>query len=219
MARAPIAETIRILKQDTEALTKELIVSTAKREHARIMSAEPRPSSFVRIVDGSVGAPEERVKPAGVIVYQYQRIAEIVQFAMETLYDLSPVLSGDYRNSHQIMLNGRPVNNLSDWKQGDEVSITNTLPYSRKIEIGKMKMRVSGTSKVYQQARQKIMARFGNIVSVEFTYRAVIAGHGVDQAKTATRKRKATGDFEKTLKRGAHNQSDRRFPVIVITER
>lgn len=219
MAGRPVSEVVRILKQDTAAMTKELIVATAKREHAAIMSSEPRPSSFVRIVDGSVGAPEERVKPDGVIVYQYQRIAEIVQFAMEILYDLSPVLSGDYRKAHQLMLNGQPVSNLADWRPGMDVSITNTLPYSRKIEVGKMKMRVSGTSKVYQQARRRIMARFGNIVSVEFTYRAVIGGRGVDQAKTSTKKRAATGDFEKTLKPGVHNQRDVRFPVLVITER
>lgn len=234
MAKLTMGETIRILKQDTEKLTQQLIVSTAKREHAAIMGDEPRPTSFIRIVDGMVGAAEERVKPDGVIIYQYQRIAEVVQFAMETLFDLSPVLTGAYRNAHQMMLNGMVVANLANWRSGDEVTITNTLPYSRKIEVGKMKMKVSGSAEVYQQARRKIAARFGNVVSVQFTFRAVIDGAGVNQAKAASSgaswwlghngaERAASGVLETAIGKRhgktAHNKADRRFPVIVITER
>lgn len=193
---AAIAETVRILKQDTVEATKALLVQTAKREHAKIMAADPAPQSFVRIVDGIVGAAEDRARPDGIIIYQYRRLDEVVEFAMETLFDLSPVLSGEYRLSHTIMVDGIAERNLKHWKPGSEISIMNQLPYSRKIEVGKMKMRVSGTSRVYQRALRKIMDRFGNLVTVRFTYRS------------------ARGAPTKGADRDSY-----RFPTLVIRER
>ncbi|MER8762890.1 hypothetical protein [Mesorhizobium sp. M0968] len=209
----------RVALQGTLAETHRVLVATAKREHAKIMTADPVPSSFVRIVDGAMGAPEESVKPTGVIVYRYPRVEQVVQFAMETLFDLSPVLSGEYRNSHMLFINGVPYPNLKGWRPGLEISITNPVPYARKIEVGKMKMRVPGTDLVYQRARRKIMARYGNMVDVKFTYRAIVGGYNINQELTATRRRAATGNIERRLRPGAHNRSDVRFPVLVITER
>ncbi|CAN7508815.1 hypothetical protein [Pararhizobium sp. LjRoot238] len=229
-----IAETFRIIKQETIAATKALLVKTAKAEHAKVMAAAPAPSSFVRIVDGRVGATEETAKADGRIVYQYRRMDEVVEFALKTLRDLSPVLSGDYRKGHVMFLNGLPAADLSTFRDGDDLMITNYLPYARKIEVGKMQMRVAGSSKVYQQARRLVMARFGNSVSVEFTYRAVIGGHAVDQTKAPStgkswwlghdgEARAASGVLESAVakKHGktAHNKSDVRFPCLVIRER
>lgn len=221
MARvANVSELVRVLKQEDVKATKAFIVTTAKREHARVMADEPAPSSFVRFVDGMQGAPEESVRADGRIVYQYSRTEEVVKFALATLRELSPVLSGAYKDAHEIFLNGRPVVDVSEYRAGDDVMITNLLPYSRKIEVGTMKMRVAGTSKVYQQARRIVMNRFGNSASIEFTYRANISGRAVDQAKTATKKRKAAaGSFEATLAPGVHNKADMRFPCLVIRER
>jgi len=221
MARvANVSELVRVLKQEDAKATKAFIVATAKREHARIMADKPAPSSFVRFVDGMQGAPEESARADGRIVYQYSRIEEVVKFALATLREVSPVLSGAYKDAHEIFLNGKTVVDVSEYQAGDDLMITNLLPYSRKIEVGKMKMRVAGTSKVYQQARRIVMNRFGNSASVEFTYRANISGRAVDQAKTATKKRKAAaGSFETALAPGVHNRADMRYPCLVIRER
>ncbi|MCV9960388.1 hypothetical protein OIU34_00615 [Pararhizobium sp. BT-229] len=220
MARVSnIGATFRVMKQETLAATKALLVKTAKVEHAKIMADHPAPSSFVRIVDGKTGAPEEAVKATGRIIYHYSRIEEVVEFSLVTLQDISPVLSGDYRKAHHVFLNGHPAADLSEYQAGDDLMITNLLPYARKIEVGKMTMRVAGTSKVYQQARRIVMNRFGNSASVEFTFRAVIGGQVVDQAKAATGRRPATGTFEKTLATGIHNKPDMRYPCLVIRER
>lgn len=229
-----MSEVVRVLKQETAGQTQRMLVETAKSEHRKVMNDQPAPSSFVRIVDGAEGAREEAVKADGVIIYQYSRIVEVVQFAMDALFDVSPVLSGDYRSGHTLIVNGRPVASIQDWKSGDDLVITNTLPYSRKIEVGTMKMRVAGSSKVYQQARRLVMARYGNMVSVEFTYRAFVGGLNVNQAKAASSgkswwlghsgdARSASGVVESTVAKkhgkSAHNASDVRFPCLVIRER
>ena len=229
-----MAETFRVAMQETLAATHEALVSTAKREHARVMSAEPRPARFQRFVDGREGALEEAVKPTGIIVYRYPRIEAVVQFALETLFDLSPVLSGAYRNSHTLFVNQAPARNLKEWRPGMEVAITSTLPYSRKIEIGGMKMTVPGTDMVYQQARRKVMSRYGNQFKIDFTYRAVLGGASINQEKAASSgssfwlgndgtARAASGVLESRVakKHGrlTHNRSNLRFPALIITER
>ncbi|MBN9235098.1 MULTISPECIES: hypothetical protein [Phyllobacteriaceae] len=208
--------------QETLGETHRLLINTAKREHARVMETDPRPSNFRRIVDGRSGEAEEAVKPAGIIVYQYPRIEQVVQFAMETLFDRSPVDSGDYRNAHMIFIENSPARNLEELRPSDQVTITNPLPYARKIEVGAMTMRVPGTDQVYQQARQIVASRWGNVAKIKFTFRAIIGGHVAIQERAAARGRyvgrPATGDFERQLAPALHNRADLRFPALVISE-
>lgn len=236
MARIqPISEMFRIARIGTLAQIHDQIVKVAKREHAKVMNTDPMPSSFTRIVDGVTGAREEQVKSNGMIVYQYPRLEEVTKYALEVLFDLSPVLSGDYRNSHTLFINGVAATDLNGWKRDDEISISNPLPYSRKIEVGAMKMRVPGTDHVYQQASAKVKARYGNVATISFTFRAIFGQNIVNQSKAprigtfggrrgaGADARAAAGVIESTIakKHGktAHNQSNMRFPVLIIKER
>jgi hypothetical protein len=226
------AEVFRVAGQQTVEATRKLLIRTAKAKNAEVMGRDPRPATFTRYVDGKQGAAEEAVEATGTIVYRYPRLELVAQFAMETLFDLSPVLSGDYRNAHTLFLDGMPVSDLKSWRPGDEISISNPLPYARKIEIGKMKMRVPGTDHVYEQARRKVMARYGNMARIDFTYRALIGGGQVNQARAASSgqpwwlgggsARSASGMFETRIARDfgktAHNRANLRFPTLVIKE-
>jgi hypothetical protein len=163
-----------IAAQRTKEATQKLIVNVAKREHAKIMGASPRPAAFERFVDGRKGAVEETVKASGVILYQYSRLDIVAKFAMETLYRLSPVgppERGHYRDAHTLFLNGAAVTNLKGIKSGDRVEISNPMPYSRKIEVGSMKMRVPGH--VYERATRIVRAKYGSIAVIGFTYRSM----------------------------------------------
>lgn len=196
------------------------LAAFAKREHGKIMRADPRPSGFRRFVDGKEGAAEEAVKAFGVIEYHYQRLNEVVQFAMDTLFALSPVLSGAYRRSHTLFVNGGAVSDLKSWKPTDgEIYIVNPLPYARKIELGKQKMRVPGSDRVYQQAEQILKRRFGNIAAIKFTYRSVSDGSFYAAGDVAGPiKRTAKGRFA----RGSHArpgralEQDARRPALYI---
>ena len=92
------------------------------------------------------------------IVYRFVNMPAIAEFARQTLMAGSPVGSGDdphiglYRDSHLMFLNGQWVADASGWKPGDEIEISNPVPYSRLIEIGILRMRVPGTDHVYQRA-------------------------------------------------------------------
>ncbi|PWE57660.1 hypothetical protein DEM27_00150 [Metarhizobium album] len=187
-----------VVARETIEETRKALVALAKEKHAEVMRAAPQPTRFERFVDGKRGAPEDAVKAGGMIRYLYPRLAEVVQFALETLFDLSPVLSGEYRNSHVLLVNGVLARNMEGYA-GGEVVITNVQPYARKIELGAMKMRVDGSSRVYFQAADMVRGRFGNEASIGFTYRAVVGG-GIVSGR-------------------AGNKAGLRYPALVIEER
>ncbi len=154
---------------DVSKLTQQQIVSEAKRLHADVMRTPPRPVSFVRHVDG-IEAPEEAVKLGGVIVYDYSRLDLVAKLALEILRELSPVGSkndphpGLYRDSHRVVKD-TPT----------EVWITNTVAYSRVIEIaarGVIKLRIQKGGHVYEKAERRLRAipEVGNSVRVKFTF-------------------------------------------------
>jgi hypothetical protein len=155
-------------------LTQQQLVAKAKQLNKEIMGADPRPLAVVRHVDGVQDAPEETVKPDGVIVYDYDRLDQVVEFALETLRQLSPVDSGDYARGHVVMLNGEVVDGLAGWKPGDRVTISNPEPYARKIEIGKNGYRANGH--VYDKAAQIVARRFGNMVDTSVEYETAPPG-------------------------------------------
>lgn len=181
-----ISEQIRIAKQVTLADTQALLVATAKQANEKVLATDPRPASFRRFVDGNEGAPEEAVKAAGVIVYEYQRLDLVAQFALDTLRALSPTGSngdkhpGLYRDSHTAFVNGDAVRDFSDLPAGAVITITNPQPYARKIEVGgRFKMTVPGTDHVYQQAQRMIAQKYGKVARVAFSYE-VLTGGAID---------------------------------------
>ncbi|WP_158673473.1 hypothetical protein [Bosea sp. FBZP-16] len=203
------------------AQTHQQLVALAKSEHGKVMQASPIPSSFRRFVDGREGAPEEAVKRFGVIEYHYQRLGEVVQVAMDTLFDLSPVLSGEYRRSHTLFVGGVAVRNLKGWQpqSGDEIYIANPLPYARKIELGKMKMRVPGSERVYAQAEQILRRRFGNLAAIKFTFIPIAGGAFFSAGDTrGPVKRSRSGRFAKGshARAGAAIEQDLRRPALYI---
>lgn len=175
----PLSDFDRVTKEVT-GLTRLQIAAVAKADNAKILVMPPPPLSVVRHVDGVRDAPEEAVKQGGVIVYDYGRIDQVVEFALTTLRELSPVDSGDYVRSHVLMIDGVVVDDLSTWKPGDEISISNSQPYTRKIEIGHKGYRAH--AHVYEKTEQIIARRFGNLAKVYFVYRQAPPGEIHDWA-------------------------------------
>lgn len=184
----------------TREETQQALAALAKREHAKVMKDDPRPSRFIRTVDGVRGAREEQVRPDGAIIYVYPRLDEVVQAALDTLFDLSPVLSGAYRMNHRLFVNSVEARNLAGWDGQGDIIISNSMPYSRKIELGKMNMRVPGSEHVYEQAEFTLRQRFGNQARIFFTYRGLMGGSVLTS-------------------KGGGNKSEYRYPALEIRER
>lgn len=122
------------------------------------------------------------------IVYRFFDMREVVAFALDTLKGFSPVGSTDdehpglYRASHMIFIDGHVVQDASAWRPGQQINISNPVPYSRKIEAGRMKVNVP--PHVYERAVAVIRARFGEVVSVQFIFMPVRFASTQDFAKS-----------------------------------
>lgn len=136
------------------------------------------------------------------IVYRASYMQDVVDFALTTLRDKSPVGSagdkhpGLYRDSHAVFLNGHVVADVSAWRPGDQINIASPLPYARKIEAGAGKMTVPGH--VYEDAALIVAGRYGNQAAVKFTFMPVRFG---DVAAYAS--------FSRRIRAGRRNLSDK----------
>lgn len=122
------------------------------------------------------------------LIFRYSAMQDIVDFALQTLRGRSPVGSGGdehpglYRDSHMVFLNGRVVQggDVSAFRPGDQINISNPVPYARKIEIGRLTMSVP--PHIYEDAAAIVGGRFGNRAVVKFTFMPVRFGGIADFA-------------------------------------
>lgn len=138
-------------------------------------------------VDGRVGKPVENVSPLGSI--EFTSKADINQMLIDTyvsLLDRSPVLTGRYKSSHFVFLNGTQVatdlSSLSNWltsepkfKDSDIIRFVDIQPYARKLErLGVTAQRTQSRSSRSQDKRgrsgAKVLVPNGTYY---LTYRAV----------------------------------------------
>lgn len=148
-----------------ENIAKEL-AAFAKAELARAIHEGEGSDQYERYVNGRLGAPEESVQPPGPIVYDFLWWRPVLEFALQTLIKRSPEKSGRYKQSWFVMIrDGGRVQNLDAIPINATVIICNDQPYSRKIDVGHMRMPVPPG--VVEDARKAIMGRFGNMVTVK----------------------------------------------------
>lgn len=154
------------------------------------------------------------------IIYRYLNMDEIAQFALQTLRELSPVGSasdphpGLYRDSHMLFINGHNVPDAKSWQPGQQIEISNPVPYSRIVELGNGKMRVP--LNVYEKAAPLISAHYGNSVNVQFVFMPVRFGSVQAYAGSLTGQAagKRRGGSQKALRDWLVRQ-----PAIILTAR
>lgn len=128
------------------------------------LSVATHPGEFGRLVRGE----------SDIVAQRRNEMNEVVQFALKTLRENSPVGSGRdphpglYRDSHTLFINGDDVKDLSSWQPGDEIEISNSVPYARILEVGDSRHRIPHHT--YELTEQAVQRKYGDIVRVEFTY-------------------------------------------------
>lgn len=120
---------------------------------------------YDKFINGREGAEEESVVPPGPILYVFSWWDDIVKYALQYLVERSPEKSGRYKSSWQVMVNGQVVADPKTIPIQSVVTIINTQPYSRKIDVGHMQMSVPPF--VVEDARTKVMSIFGNIITAK----------------------------------------------------
>lgn len=156
---------------------------------------------IVSILSGLLGAGGDKSGQAD---------ASVLAWIAGELRRRSPVLSGEYRDAHQLWGDGEFLMDAADVKDdtsipdADEYSFTNTVPYARKIEIGKTKSGrdfvIQVPSHLYERTAQDAAQRFEGVAEISYEVRAVIGPEQTPQRHA----------------RRPHNKPDVRFPSIVV---
>lgn len=163
------------------AAVRHQVLTAAAAANQQVVEAG-HPSSVVRSIDGVDGAPDVAFALTSRIVFRYRYMEDVVRFALQTLRDLSPVGSvadehpGLYRDNHLVFIDGRLVPDVSAWRPGQQINISNPEPYARKIESGHMTLSVP--NHIYEDAALLVASRYGESVAVKFVYMPVVVGTG-----------------------------------------
>ncbi len=193
--------------------------SAALAEYAREQLAEGeaqnvevlgRAVPYTTTGDGAEGASEDRVKPDGEIVYEFELVTEAVEWVRAQLIAHSPIGSGNdkhpglYSQSHALFADGDQVDAGAEVPIASEYVFVNLTAYARAIERGESSQAPSG---VYQGVAAMAAAQFGNSVAVSFEYRAPENGALLSYAQTRTKRASAA------------RERDLRVPAVVLTSR
>ena len=187
---------VNTLTVNTQALNADaatdLLVRTATAARDRVLGGVPRPSGYRQIVDGAEGAPLTDVKPDGVIVFAWQYLGEVVQDTYGALVNRSPRDTGEYIAGILVLVDGQEASADAITADTAEVFIVASVPYARRLEVGKRK---SGGSFVVQVAphiveETAIVARqlYGDLAAITFTYVDLSDAYGLRTAASHRRR-------------------------------
>lgn len=128
------------------------------------------------VVDGRRGASEDSVKPYGIIRYEFSYFREIAAWALTQARDISPVDSGEYRDSWFVLADGLRCEPDAIPDGAKRIAIINDRPYHRKIHVGAMKG-LSVPPLIVERLRAAVGRRFGNLVYGEIKFLMLNGGY------------------------------------------
>lgn len=165
---------------------------------------------YTTAVDGSKGARFESVNPDhGTIAAMWELQTDTVAQIWAMLKKHSPVLTGQYRDSHVLLADGAEIDPEGKLPVASEFVFISAVPYARKIERG---LSSQATDGVYEAVAALARGRFGNVAKISFTFRSLASGGGSSLHK-----------WSGSTKSGGHIRNDSRRsewllrqPAIVI---
>lgn len=141
-------------------------------------------------VDGRKGSNENTVSPKGTILYEFDIALGMFQWIFDQLELHSPIGGGSdphagrFRSSITLYVDGVESEideNLST--TADEYVFTSTVPYARKIEMGRSNQAPDG---VFEAVAALARSRFGNVGKISFGFRSVNGGAIGEWAKSGS---------------------------------
>lgn len=217
---ASISVKVEPLDKDIELIFREDLSPEARKMHLAKFAREKlkegqainrqalgRLPTHQTFVDGTK-ATEDRVRPDGTILYEFQLFEDMLDWIADQLMRHSPMKSGRYAKSHELYTDGVEANTRQMAKS--EWVFINTQPYARKIERGQS---VQAPEGVYQAVATLAKRRFGNHAKISFGYRSPIGGNTNLEAWAGSTSQTRRGSPVSV------EHWNRRQPAIIITPR
>lgn len=186
-------------------------IAETEASNRRVLGRVP-PAAIA--VDGRAGAPLASVKlKGGVITADWAVVGDVLIWIGRALQERSPVVSGRYRDSHTLFADAVEVEIGADVPPAAQYVFLNPVPYAHKIEIGRTKAGhdfvVQVPNRIYERTAADANAKFGNIASIRFSYRAPLDGAILKYVPVRGPVSRAASALEREL----------RVPSIIVTLR
>lgn len=159
---------------------RRFLVRTARAGHARIMAEQTARGGFPPDWEAYANRPGQtdldNVILPGPIVFRYRYLRELIAFALDELRRASPVLSGAYRDSHTLYINGIATAAIpATLSAGDDIMIANPVPYARRIEVGLKEdgrpFVVQVEPRIYERVMKRVLQpRFRRVAKLTHAY-------------------------------------------------
>lgn len=173
-----------------ETAAREFLVRTAREGHARIMQQQPD-STWIAFGDVA-GQPWEAARRQ--ITFKYTPgIRAIVVAIIKWLEDASPVDSGRYRRSHTLFVDHLPASPGAVIRPGAHVMIANTVPYARRLEVGKTEagraFLISKPNRIYERTARLASRRY-TTTAISFGYTDIPDAYEIKATRRSSGRRR-----------------------------
>jgi hypothetical protein len=143
------------------------LVAFARSELAKTIADGTGSPNYDLYVNNAPATTEENVVLPGPINYVFRWWGDIVTFALQTLLDLSPEASGDYKKSWIVRVDGEQVTDYTNIDSGAVVEIVNDSDYARSITVGHKHYRIGHQN--IEEARSAVNGVYGNFIDARST--------------------------------------------------
>lgn len=189
----------------------------AAQEKERVVETQRQRSGFAPnttvVADGIRNAPITSAKRVVVIEYFYWK--EIAFEAIRMLEGRGPRRTGRYLESVKVFVDGTETNPAQIPEHFSELVIAPTVPYSRRLEVGKRAdgrpFVVQVQPKIVDSVTRQLKGRYGNVATIKTEFRR-IDGENTSRARGVRRGRRA-------LRSRRSRGSEMTYPSIVIMPR
>lgn len=138
---------------------RSVLIQDLHAERDSLIAAGQASPVWQRTVNGERNAPEESLRVGGEILYNFSDISLAAAYALDLARQKSPVASGLYRDSWVLLVGGEIwPHELEYLPVNVEVTITNPMPYARKIDVGAMEMTVPPG--IVEAVRQAVFKKY-----------------------------------------------------------
>lgn len=185
------------------------VAAFARTTRDKLIADGKAPPLYETFVNGVKGAAEETIKPDGAILYRFNLIGLAAAFALAYARTRSPRLSGEYRASWFIIVNGRPyTGDVTDIPADATVMVTNHAPYHRKIDTGGQRGIGKG---IVEATRQATRAKWPALL-VDRAFVEIPGGYVLKGGHPAHKRKKR-------LRSGRRAGAVMTYPAVVIRAR
>ncbi len=159
------------LQQFSPEAIRQRHIALARRGLAEYRARHTDKTQVQIFVDGHAAASETEVQPFGTIAYLIRApiLAEAARYAKRVAREISPVVSGRYREGWTIVADGVELEDEEIPPRATELIVVNGVPYARKIEIFGARL-VGVPPGIVERVREHVVQRYGRDVLTSIDY-------------------------------------------------